>query len=313
MDVFVLKALFLTTRYALAFVVAGLSASSLVACSTGGVTAIAPQTAVPPALLSAAQARLLVYISKQADNSISIFRFDGKRIGRLTKSVNYPQGLFADAKGTLYVANRGAKDVLEFKRGADSPFKVLSDGGNQPEDVTMCPDGTVYVANILNAGGGGNITVYAHGSRNPTRTLNYDGSEVFFLACDAQGNLFATIVLGTTGTVVEFPSAQQSGAQQLPIVFGGNPAGIAIDERGNLLVADQGEGVQEFTEAGTPTGLQIATVGLNEIALSPNGKLLLGSTGEGGAQYTFPVGKLNHSYVISNGTPVGATFDPGNN
>ena len=291
---------------------AGLTVLSLAACS-GGSAAFAPSSAID-AIHTQAPAQALVYIS-QATSSISVFRLDGKRIGLITKSLNYPQGLFADASGTLYVANRSASDVLEFKRGATSPFKVLSDGRNQPEDVTLCPDGTIYVANILSSsGGGGGISVYAHGSRHPTGMLTYaSGGYFFFLACDAQGNLFGSMVLGTTGTVVEFPGAQQSGAKLLPIVWGGNPAGIAIDESGNLLAAGQGKGVEEFTESGRPTGLQIATGGVNEIALSPNGKLLLGSTGEGAVQYTFPAGKLNHTYHVSSGTPIGAAFDPGTN
>lgn len=255
--------------------------------------------------------KALVYVSQENRDNVSVFQLNGKRIGEITKGLAYPQGLFADARGTLYVANRGASNVLEFKRGSDRPFKVLRDGHKQPEDVTLCPDGTVYVANILGpGGGGGGISVYANGSTHPTGELTYTSGFFFFLACDAQGNLFGTMVLGTTGTVIEFPDAQQNGAKQLPIFWGGNPAGIAIDAAGNLLVADQGEGVEEFTEAGYPTGLQIATTGLNEIVLSPNGKLLLGSTSMGAAQYTFPGGRLNHTYRTSHGTTFGATFDP---
>lgn len=285
----------------------------LSACAAGGVPAYtAMQSAQHPAAPGLPKA--LVYISQENDNRISVFQLNGKRVGEITKGVAYPQGLFTDASGTLFVANRGAGNVLEFKRGSDSPFKVLSDRKKQPEDVTLCPDGTVYVANILGShGGGGDISVYANGRTHATGSLTYTSGFFFFLACDAQGNLFGTMVLGTTGTVIEFPNAQQNGAKQLPIFWGGNPAGIAIDAAGNLLVADQGEGVEEFTEAGYPTGLQIATTGLNEIVLSHNGKLLLGSTSKGAVQYTFPGGRLDHTYRTSQGTTIGATFDPGGN
>jgi hypothetical protein len=288
--------------------VAAASAFVVLAACSGG--ASAPIAAFDSARGDATQ-KTLVYVSEESANGIGVFRFDGKRVGTITKRVNYPQGLFADAQGTLYVANRGSSDVLLFKRGARSPFKTLSDGGEQPEDVTVCPDGTVYVANILGAsGGGGDITVYEHASRHPTRTLEYSGGFFFFLTCDAQGNVFTTLVLGTTGTVVEFPGGQQSGAVQLPIFFGGNPAGIVADSAGNLLVAGQGDGVEEFTESGTATGLQIAATGLNQIALSPDGTLLLGATTKGASQYTFPGGKLDHTYR-SSGSPIGAAFDPG--
>jgi DNA-binding beta-propeller fold protein YncE len=287
---------------------------ALAACSAGGSATLAPTGSTLARIHEQRPAQPLVYISQQADNSISVFHLDGKRIDRITQSVNYPQGLFADASGTLYVANRGAHNVLEFKRGATSPFKSLSDDKEEPEGVTLCPDGTVYVANILGPhGGGGDITVYGHGSTHPTGTLNYTGAFFFFLACDAHGNLFGSMVLGSTGTVVEFPGAQQSDATLLPISWGGNPAGIAIDKSGNLLAAGQGEGVEEFTESGTPTGLQIATGGVNEISLNANGTLLLGSTSKGAVQYTLPGGVLDHTYHVSRGTPIGAAFDPGAN
>ena len=280
--------------------------TALAACSAGG----APSSTQPASpLLTRGEKKSVVYISLAASNSIAAFQLNGKRIGTIAKDVNYPQGIFVDALGTLYVANRGSNDVLEFKRGASTPFEILRDGQRQPEGVTVCPDGTVYVANI-----GGDIAVYAHGSRTPTGKLTYDGGGVFFFAtCDAQNNVFGTLVLGTTGTVAEFPGGHQKGATQLPIFFGGNPSGIQADSAGNLLVAGQGAGVEEFTEAGQPTGLQITTAGLNEITLSPDGTLLLGASTNGGLQYTFPGGTLDHTYRTRGGNPIGAAFDPGTN
>jgi hypothetical protein len=299
---------------------AALTLAALAACSSGGSVPVSPIGASPAARAARSLTvenlqKSLVYLSKATANSIVVFRLDGKRIGAITKDVYYPQGIFVDAHGTLYVANSGANDVLEFKRGASSPFKVLTDYGWQAEDVTVCPDGTVYVANILKSGGGsGDIEVYDDGSRNPTRSLNWNGGGFFFfLTCDAHGNLFAALVPGTTGTVVEFPHGKQSGAMMLPIFWGGNPSGITADPSGNLLVAGQGTGVEEFTESGNPTGLQITTVGLNQIALSPDGELLLGASGKGGLQYTFPGGALDHTYRTHGGTPIGAAFDPGTN
>ena len=285
--------------------VLALTTTALAACSAGGTPSVTQPAAQ---LLTRSAKKPLVYISLATSNSIAAFQLNGKRIGTISTDVNYPQGLFVDAHGTLYVANRGSSDVLEFKRGASTPFAILRDGQKQPEDVTVCPSGTVYVANIS-----GGIAVYAHGSGTPTGKLNYEGGLFFFATCDAQGNVFGTLVLGTTGTVAEFPGGRQKGATQLPIFFGGNPAGIQADNAGNLLVAGQGDGVEEFTEAGQPTGLQITTAGLNEITLSPDGTLLLGSSANGALQYTFPGGTLDRTYRTHGGNPIGAAFDPGTN
>ena len=258
----------------------------------------------------AAGAKHLVYVADAQHNRIDIYGRGGKPMGHITEGINYPQGLYVDANGVLYVANRGAGNVLAFRRGAKSPFATFADGMEQPEGVTVCPDGTLYVANILGSGGGsGDITAYAHGSRNPTGTLTYAGGYFFYLACDASGNLFATIVYGSTGTVLAFPNAQQSGVTQLPITYGGNPGGIAVDAAQNLLVP-YGNGVVEFTESGNPTGVQIPTVGFSQIAVDATGRFLIGAAGAAADLYALPGGAHLHRYAAG-GSVTGAAMDPG--
>jgi streptogramin lyase len=250
-----------------------------------------------------------LYVSS-VDGRVYVYKQGGHLVRALKSGLNYPQGLYVDKQGVLYVANRGASNVLEFKRGRMKPFATLSDGNEQPMDVTLCPDGTVYVANILNASGGsGDIAVYSGGSSSPTGHLTYLNANPFYLSCDRAGNLFATEVVGSTGTVVEFPGGSDSGAKQLPITFGGNPAGIAATANGNLLLA-YGQGLEEFTEAGQPTGFSLKTLGFQQIALDAAGSLVLGAAGQTGALYTFPQGQLLHQY-LSKGTVLGVAFDSG--
>jgi sugar lactone lactonase YvrE len=304
------------TRYALA----AAALAAVTACSqntTGGATGGASSTVPSLDLASAASSSLraagekpVLYVSDDKHDRVDAFRLSGGRIRRIASGLNYPQGLFVDAQGDLYVANRGANDVLEFKRGATAPSATFTDGQNQPEDVTVCPNGTVYVANILNASGGsGNIAVYAGGSHDPTGTITYGVGNFFFLACDASGNLFATLVYGTSGTVVEFPGGAQPGAKMLPISWGGNPGSIAADAAGNLLV-NYGEGVQEFTEAGAPTGIKFATVPLVQLALNGANTLMAGASVGGATLYSFPSGTLVRSFHTG-GTTIGVAIDSG--
>jgi hypothetical protein len=257
----------------------------------------------------------LVYIADQASNLVVVFDRNGTETGTIASGLDYPQGLFVDGKHNLWVANRGASNVLEFARGASTPRRTLSDPGAQPEDVTICPNGTVYVANILTTSGGGNIAVYAGGSLQPTGTLSYDLGNVFYVTCDAVGNVFAGQLFGSNGTVVEFPGGQQSGATMLPIFTGGNPGGIKPDAAGNLLFSDSGGSVTEYTEAGTPTGNVIHTGGgWTDIALDRKGNVVLGADGSigGGASLEFPSGAHRPSYKsIHISQPTGAAFDPG--
>lgn len=304
-------------------IVTAVAAAIILAACSGGAQPVPLQQnvagAIPRGEGAAPQSEFggasLVYVSDDAKNIVAVFERNGTEVAAITDGLNYPQGLYVDGQHHLWVANRGASNVLEFARGGGSLVATLNDDGQQPEGVARCPDGTVYVANIMaNSGGGGNVRAYAAGHANPTRTLTFQGGYFFFPACDAHGNLFVTLVLGTSGTVVEFPHGRQTGATMLPIFMGGNPAGITVDPAGNLLVELPGRSGQvvEYTESGNPTGFALDASGWNEIALDRRGNLLVGSTGRGAAAMAFPSGAPRHGYRSKDfEQPIGVAIDPG--
>jgi sugar lactone lactonase YvrE len=256
-----------------------------------------------------------VYVSDAQHNLVVVFDRNGRRVATLRNGINYPQGLYVDAAHDLWVANEGTSEVLEYARGASSPKFRLADGTNLPSDVSICPDGTIYVANVFAAKSAGGIAVYAPERRHPNRSLTYAGSEFLFVTCDARGNVFATGVTGTFGSVVAFPGGHEKNAQQLPILGGGNLGGIKIDAPGNLLVDDpSAETVTEYTESGSPTGVSIATDGWTDIALDPAGATLFGADtgGRQGIAVSFPAGRIVTTYRAPRLSGViGVAFDPG--
>src|SRR5579864_9296346 len=140
----------------------------------------------------------LVYVSDATNNLIDIFDLHGRQVGELTKGLNAPVGMFVDKQHRLWVANSGANDVLVYERGARTPSKTLTqDGQFHPNDVTLCRDGTAFVANAFNAGG---IAVYPPGKTKPTRYLQPEfsgaGGDEFFVTCDSMGNVFANGFIG---------------------------------------------------------------------------------------------------------------------
>jgi hypothetical protein len=264
----------------------------------------------------------LTYISNITGGGIGdVIVFDGKAkpVGKIANLSN-PVGLFVDSNGHLWVADYGAHNVLEFRRGRTAPSKTLNDPNEYPYDVTICPNGTVYVANITTTGSlPGNIEVYASGSTNPTRALTFPGQSLYylFLTCDAAGNVFSTFYNRTTkaGGVVEYPGGKESGARLLPIT---SPSltGIKADNAGNLLVVDwSGNTVCEYTEAGSPTGTCIATTGeWLGMAVTRDGKAVLGisETNNNGTELLLPSGTLRQNYNDSGFfSPQSAAFDPG--
>lgn len=265
----------------------------------------------------------LVYVTNVATGTVTVFDRDGGTVGRIDGFSN-PLGLFVDAGHNLWVANSSAAQILEFPRGATSPIKILRDKGGLPSDVTMCPNGTLYVSNSTASGAlSGNILVYAPGSRRSTGKLTYPNEyRNFFLTCDAAGNIFSTLTINPGGgTVVEYPGGRQAGATQLPIKLSNFPGGIKQDHAGNILISDQiGHSVTEYTETGLPTGVSINspdsyTVPI-DIDVTDNGNVLgvaLFDTNSDradseGQTYAFPTGTPLRSYGSFN-KPIGFAFD----
>ncbi len=109
--------------------------------------------------------------------------------------------------------------------------------------------------------------------------------------------------------MLAFPNAQQSGVTQLPITYGGNPGGIAVDAAQNLLVP-YGNGVVEFTESGSPTACRSRTVGFSQIAVDATGRFLIGAAARRPTSYALPAAHCLHRYAAG-GSVTGAAMDPG--
>ncbi len=250
----------------------------------------------------------LVYMSSWGTASVvDVLTMTGKQVGQIANGLLEPQGLFVDAKGSLWVAN--LSNVLVYPRGGLSPSKTLTDSVGDPTDVTVCPDGTAYVADLYDnsSSNHASIQVYAHGSTTPTGNLDY-ANDVRnpFLTCDAAGNVFVALSTSNyvgSGLVVEFPHGKQKGAKDLGIVLQA-PGGIKPDNAGNLLVTDLvSHTITEYTENGSPTGQSIATVTATEgIAVTMEGGIVLGATdttqtGPVGISWSWPSGKQLRVYT----------------
>ena len=261
--------------------------------------------------------RPLVYVADYPNNAITVFDRNASVVGKITNGLYHPVGILVDGSHNIWVVNEHFSNVVEFTRGGTTPIKTLDDSVELPVDVTICPNGTIYVSNFdtLNSDSG-NISVYANGSTSPTGSLSYPGEYYnYYLTCDANNNVFTTMYIVATGIVVEYPGGRQSAATRLPIYLG-LPGGIKIDQAGNLLVGDQAaHRVTEYTEAGVPTGNSITTGSddWHDIAVTPNGQVVLGAdtTARVGDAVLFPGGTHLRTYKNHFRRPSGVAFDPG--
>ena len=255
-----------------------------------------------------------VYISDA--NFVDEFDRYGKLKAKITSGMNAPQGIFVDTSHNVWIANAYGGNVLMFAEGATSPTRTLDDTGALPSDVTLGPDGTAYVANILDPNGPGSILVYPPGQNTASRKLRDPIMEQNrFITIDAKGDLFVTTAIKGlpqfVGRVEEYVGAEQSGLRHFKIKLG-SPGGIKWVS-GMLYVCDTTEhSVTQYTDAGVATGRKLVTGGAwDGIDVSPDGKTVLGAdqTYLQGITRGFPRGRIGMTFADpSFQAPTGAAF-----
>jgi len=176
--------------------------------------------------------------------------------GALDAGTTTDGGGLAAAAG-VYITNSGDSSIRVFAKNATgnvAPLRVLAGantGLSLPIGMAFDPQGNLYVANRTGAG----VTVYAPnatGNASPLRTLS-----------DPQLGAAQTLAIGPTGEVwvAACPNCGQSGGGVTGLfhfpagatasdrsIAGAttllqNPAGVALDASGNVIVADAFGGV----------------------------------------------------------------------
>ena len=298
-----------------------LAFAALASCTIGcgSPFGAAPLQPAAHSLTSASRLPVLVYVSDQKNNLIDVFDEKGTLLSTITTGVKAPVGLFVDAQHNLWVANPGANDVLEFARGATAPSRRLRDR-NLPNDVTVCGNGTAFVADTANIGG---IGVYPPGRDRPARRLLAVGSDgggpAFYVTCDATGNIFATGFVGFSpypATMV-WRRGRESGWHLLPQATW-STNGIKVTAARTLLIstiAGSHAVIEKFTEDGNATGREMLTGSIwSDIALNAQQGVVFGTDTRQGVVVAreFPRGTIRHTYSNANlAQPAGVAVDPG--
>jgi hypothetical protein len=268
----------------------------LVACSMQAPAFTLPVARIPA--LPLAQAPVL-YVSDFSSGRVNVYLQRGhnqqpiRRINGLTASL----GLFVDRRRNLYVSQSQFNGrVLEFAPGGSLPMKTYDDAGHIPQGVARCPNGTLYVTNV----DGNTISVYAHGSTKPTKTLVDNGVQVFSIACDGASDIFVTVG-GKQFQVDEF-AADGSGPTNLPIQLA-FPEGIQIDEAGDIVVANGSGGAVEFYHVGDSTPFRSIAMpsGSLQLSFDHNDSSLWVSTGSDVERYSVRTGNLTDVLSINAG------------
>ena len=179
----------------------------------------------------------ILYVSAEYGSFIRVYDQAGKHqspIRTIRNGLVNPSGMSVTPNGDLWVADLSVQGVLVYRRGASSPFKILSEPGESPNDVAVDKSGNAYAFNI-----DGTIDVFAKGHTSPTSTLTIPGSIGNQSgAFDAAGNLYVVFLPnGSIGDIAEFVGGQPP-AIDLHAPGLTRPVGIAFDNTGDAFVAD---------------------------------------------------------------------------
>jgi len=201
----------------------------------------------------------LLYTSQPFLSAVDIWSVTKKgfkQTGQLSVGAgNIPLGLTVDASQNLYVAistfGSGTSSVDVFPRGATKPSAVYTSGLSGPIDVAVDGNGTLYVANLKNPGGGGcgqgsgpggSVVEYDAGSMTPSRTIAGFPGCPNGIAADSSGNAYLTYLYYPASgfvqsDVIEYPNKSTSGTPLgLQVPGGPDLGGIKVASNGDLLV-----------------------------------------------------------------------------
>lgn len=110
----------------------------------------------------------LLYVTN-VNGTVSVYRYwQRELVGTLT-GFNRPKGECVDLDGDVYITDRVAEDIVEFRHGSAERVAVLSDSGFQDYACSVDPTtGNLAVANSYQAdGNAGGIAIYKHARGKP--------------------------------------------------------------------------------------------------------------------------------------------------
>ena len=132
----------------------------------------------------------LVYVSDAGAGAVYAFSPNGTLMGTLT-GFGQPEGMCADKKQNVYVANTNYANVLEYAHGGTMPIATYSTPYEFPSGCSVNGrNGNLAVANrISSSGGAGSVWVFTSPSSTPKEYAVANQQTVFFLGYDNEGNL----------------------------------------------------------------------------------------------------------------------------
>ena len=175
-----------------------------------------------------------VYMTDTSDKRVAVLRAGTTTPHDLPFGpLGGPAGIAVDAVGTVYVADFTKSDVLTLAAGDLAPKKIPLRGFAMPICIAVDSQNTVY---LLGDYPSALVKIAPDGSA-PVRVPGIPKG-ISAMAVDSDDNLYVTDLIGKR---VSMLAAGSDDWVDLPFTGLVRPSAIAVDERGNVYVRDDGD------------------------------------------------------------------------
>ncbi len=278
----------------------------------------------------------LIYISDLLGQVVDIYTYGhgNKLVGTLTGFFN-PEGLCVDNAGNVWVTNdtsQGVHQITEYAHGGTSPMQnLINPNGNVNGCSVDQKTGDLAVTNFWGpTEGAGGVSIYHHGSGNPTSYTDANIHYYYYCGYDAKGNLFVDGL--DSGSNFGFAEIPRGGKAFKDIALNQTiylPGGVQWDGK-YMAVGDQVAVKHNFTSTiyqfsisgnvATEVGLTVLT-GSKQVAQfwipkfgrnqkNPEGTTLIGPNQNGANTlfWSYPAGGSPTKTISGETYPMGATI-----
>jgi hypothetical protein len=272
-----------------------------------------------PAMSPGAKTTPLLYVSDYTNSDVDVFEYPrGKRVGRLTTDLDYPQGSCTDKQGNLWITNSGKFDIVKYAHGGKGPIGSLDDPGYYPVSCSVNPmNGDLAVANIEQNAHGleGNIAIYKGATGSPAYYSDDFFYSYYFVGYDNQGNLFFDGTNAEVGANGKFEFAELPAGSATPQTIdltGGSiafPGNVQWDGK-EMTVGDQSNAVIYELSGSAIVGSTPLTGSSDVVQYCIHGKTVIGpDAGNATVEYfRYPAGGVATKKITGLAKPVAATI-----
>jgi hypothetical protein len=136
----------------------------------------------------------LLYLTSYAQSAVKTYDWPGLAREQTLKGFTHEEGLCADAKGDVFVANTNADNIEEYAHGGTKPIATLADLPHYfPSSCAIDPvTGDLAVTNLAyyNSGSGtGNLVIFKHAAGRPKAYTIATIYADYMCGYDDRGNL----------------------------------------------------------------------------------------------------------------------------